>query len=1265
MASITGGVPVGGFISPTDTEDTFAVTDPTYGLGGLRNVASTTERDAISDDRREQGMLVFVENEGQYYGLSGGVSNSDWVVFAQGPAGPTGPGGGEQGETGPTGPTGNTGPIGNTGPSITGEKGETGPTGITGFTGNTGPIGNTGDTGSKGETGPSGPTGDQGTKGETGPTGDQGTKGETGPTGDQGIKGETGPSVTGPTGDQGIKGETGPTGDQGIKGETGPSVTGPTGDQGVKGETGSTGDQGTKGETGPTGDQGTKGETGPSVTGPTGDQGVKGETGSTGDQGTKGETGPTGDQGTKGETGPTGDQGVKGETGPSVTGPTGDQGTKGETGPTGDQGIKGETGSTGDQGIKGETGSTGDQGVKGETGPTGDQGTKGETGPTGDQGIKGETGSTGDQGIKGETGSTGDQGVKGETGPTGDQGIKGETGANGIDTYGIEYDFDTSTTASDPGSGGFRFSIDWTVGIIGNAYNAYVSETDNNGVGIDPLLDTLTDSSNTNKALIVLYKKGTPSVNAKFYVTGQTDNGSWRTLDIKYIDRDAFGTVGNGDEVMMTISIIADQGTKGETGSTGDQGIKGETGPTGDQGIKGETGPSVTGPTGDQGTKGETGPTGDQGIKGETGSTGDQGIKGETGPTGDQGVKGETGSTGDQGIKGETGPTGDQGIKGETGSTGDQGIKGETGSTGDQGIKGETGSTGDQGVKGETGSTGDQGIKGETGPTGEKFGPNYVYTSSALGGIASSNGEILHGTGGSQQLSIYKLDSDGGDFRDTLSQSVNNSGRVVLGFTDLNIERSFYYDSVTYNGTAFTFTPTAVVPDLDTGSGKTVKVQVIVDSPARSASEYFGFPDGTEATSIVTSFNGETGDVTTDAMVLNVAGISADGGITASGRVFGESVSVDGHLLVKDGSQLQIKPSGFLVTAIDGNGIYTFGRYYATSYVQSGSYVHAGTGVSLDAGGITFADGTFQSSAASGSGVTAGAGMVLTGSTLGIDPTAVIHVAGISSDGGITMNAGEYLRWTDNDSIRSVGGVFRFNASGTNVLNMTPSMLDIKTNMNVEGLAHFEAGISSDAGITVGNLNIDGYRIKDFSNTTDFVDFGANRVDFYQNNDRMLKINGSTSVIVGSSSEPKALQVFGTQSISDLLTTSAGISMDAAGITFPDGTFQSTAAPTTLTDSYTGQIETAEDKTYTLDPNVSTARTITGYYIRCGSGGVTAALQNAGNQVAQTPVTTTSGGYVGFFANTSVAAGATLTIVTTGNNSATDVVFNVEYTTTL
>ena len=180
------------------------------------------------------------------------------------------------------------------------------------------------------------------------------------------------------------------------------------------------------------------------------------------------------------------------------------------------------------------------------------------------------------------------------------------------------------------------------------------------------------------------------------------------------------------------------------------------------------------------------------------------------------------------------------------------------------------------------------------------------------------------------------------------------------------------------------------------------------------------------------------------------------------------------------------------------------------------------------------------------------------GSTLGIDPTAAIHVAGVSSDGGITMNAGEYLRWTDNDSIRSVGGVFRFNASGTNVLNMTPSMLDMKTNMNVEGLAHFEAGISSDIGITCGGM-IQGQHLTiagngNFSTGSRLVSpnshslyFATSSIDLstYGSGSRGIKVGYSTTSI---------------ESAHTLVTKGPGISMDAGGITFPDGTFQSSAA---------------------------------------------------------------------------------------------------------
>lgn len=84
MASITGGVPFGGFVAPTDSTDSYPVTNPTYGLGGLRNVGTTADRDAIPQLRRELGMMVYVEGETKYYSLSGGTGNEYWTEFKSG-----------------------------------------------------------------------------------------------------------------------------------------------------------------------------------------------------------------------------------------------------------------------------------------------------------------------------------------------------------------------------------------------------------------------------------------------------------------------------------------------------------------------------------------------------------------------------------------------------------------------------------------------------------------------------------------------------------------------------------------------------------------------------------------------------------------------------------------------------------------------------------------------------------------------------------------------------------------------------------------------------------------------------------------------------------------------------------------------------------------------------------------------------------------------------------------------------------------------------
>ena len=79
MAIIPGSVRVGGFIAPTDSTDTYAVTDDVYGRGGYRAVADSTERDAISADRRKLGMLVRTNSDGKIYTLSGGILNANWA----------------------------------------------------------------------------------------------------------------------------------------------------------------------------------------------------------------------------------------------------------------------------------------------------------------------------------------------------------------------------------------------------------------------------------------------------------------------------------------------------------------------------------------------------------------------------------------------------------------------------------------------------------------------------------------------------------------------------------------------------------------------------------------------------------------------------------------------------------------------------------------------------------------------------------------------------------------------------------------------------------------------------------------------------------------------------------------------------------------------------------------------------------------------------------------------------------------------------------
>jgi len=115
--------------------------------------------------------------------------------------------------------------------------------------------------------------------------------------------------------------------------------------------------------------------------------------------------------------------------------------------------------------------------------------------------------------------------------------------------------------------------------------------------------------------------------------------------------------------------------------------------------------------------------------------------------------------------------------------------------------------------------------------------------------------------------------------------------------------------------------------------------------------------------------------------------------------------------------------------------------------------------------------------------------------------------------------------------------------------------------------------------------------------------------------------------------------------------------LDAAKIA--TGTIAAARLPA-VADAYTGQIETADDKTYTIDPGVVAARSITSFYARSGSGTCTATLKNDTATVGVVSVTTSSTTAV--ISNTSVSADDPITLVISSNSSATDVVFSVEFT---
>src|SRR6056300_1156561 len=148
----------------------------------------------------------------------------------------------------------------------------------------------------------------------------------------------------------------------------------------------------------------------------------------------------------------------------------------------------------------------------------------------------------------------------------GTDGAAGADGADGVSTTGFRIEYSTSTTEADPGSGKFRFNATYPA----SATEVYISETDLDGLGVAPLLNQLTSSTNTpNKSIITFRQEANQSYYESAYVTDQTDNGSWRTVDITHIDKNGWANLSNGDSTFMAIAVLGDSGEAGADGVDG------------------------------------------------------------------------------------------------------------------------------------------------------------------------------------------------------------------------------------------------------------------------------------------------------------------------------------------------------------------------------------------------------------------------------------------------------------------------------------------------------------------------------------------------------------------------------------------------------------------------------------------------------------------------------------------------------------------------
>jgi len=254
------------------------------------------------------------------------------------------------------------------------------------------------------------------------------------------------------------------------------------------------------------------------------------------------------------------------------------------------------------------------------------------------------------------------------------------------------------------------------------------------------------------------------------------------------------------------------------------------------------------------------------------------------------------------GVISGIGAVGLQGPQGVTGMTGATGMTGDVGATGTIGLVGISGGTVVQGqpallfASDTTGLTFTVSSAGETATVllsaddiARSFGGVGVYDYTVSSGVlnvpvATSAGEFIFNpemiNSSNTNLSIFNVDKNNDQFRETLIALASDEfAEIRFSVKNNPNENVLYLQNINYNPSAQRFD--AFVYDISPasvtgGNGKTIEVVGFPTAPITSASQSFRLPGGATFSSVVTSWNSQTGDVVFTEYVSSLNGQTGD-----------------------------------------------------------------------------------------------------------------------------------------------------------------------------------------------------------------------------------------------------------------------------------------------------------------------------------------------------------------------------------------------------